>query len=108
MDGRKWDPGVSTQQQVTLTTMAFGEEEENPVLSILQNYQRFCLNYCLSSKYSRCKSLCFNASHPYDSLSLLVFYQLFSLASQLNLINQRDSLLEITPLGNHYYSCAAL
>lgn len=48
MDGKKWDPGVSTQQ-VTLTTMASGEEEENPVLSILQNYQQFYLNYCLQS-----------------------------------------------------------
>lgn len=28
VDGEKWDPGVSTQQQVTLTTMAFGEEEK--------------------------------------------------------------------------------
>lgn len=46
--GKKWDPGVSTQQ-VALTTMAFGEEEGNPVLSILQNYQQFYLNYCLQS-----------------------------------------------------------
>lgn len=42
VDGEKRDPGVSTQQQVNLTTMAFGEEEKSPVLS-----QQFYLNYCL-------------------------------------------------------------
>lgn len=50
----KWDPGVSPQEQVILTTMAFGNKENNPVLSILQKCQQFYLNYCLQSQYSRC------------------------------------------------------
>lgn len=52
--GKKRDPGVSPQEQVILTTMAFGNEEDNPALSILQKCQQFYLNYCLQSLYSRC------------------------------------------------------